>query len=73
MKHSEVFDTFLQLFPGYSGSEVVEWFPNGYQSIRIRRVDGSEFIFTFQDSDHWVFETLETFLESLHDRSKCTH
>lgn len=65
MVHSDVYKWFGLYFPDYAGDKVDRWFPNGKNSIRIRQKDHQEFIFTFQDKNHWKFETLENFMTGL--------
>lgn len=62
MMHLEVMEWFERYFPDYGGKRIAEWFPNGYNSIRIRQLNNSEFIFTYHGSNNWRFETVDSFL-----------
>lgn len=65
MSHKEVLGWFEMYFPHYAGERISVWFPNGKNSIRIRQVNGQEFVFTFNNYKDWRFETLTSFLSSM--------
>lgn len=65
MTHGEVFKWFELYFPNYSGEVVDAWFPNGKNSVRIRQKNHQEFIFTYDSSKNWRFETVDSFLTGL--------
>lgn len=64
MTQLDVYDHFKAIFP-WLVKNVHEWFPNGKNGIRIRMLDGREFIFTYNDSREWSFETVDMFLKRL--------
>ena len=64
MSHEKVYEWFEHYFPQYS-KHIIEWFPNGRESIRVRRSDKQDFIFTFHSPDDWRFETVDSFIKWL--------
>ena len=72
MTHDLVYSYFRRHFPQYAKpSTIIAWFPNGYNSIRIRFEDCSEFIFTYDGDDDWCFETVDRFTRRLKGVKKC--
>lgn len=64
MIHSEVYNRFKALLPIYE-KLVTDWFPNGYNSIRLRLKEKGEFIFTIGHDDNWCFETVDSWIRRL--------
>ena len=64
MSHNNVFEQFKFLLPQYIGY-VDTWFPNGKNSIRVRRTHGYELVFTFNGIDDWCLETVDSFLNRM--------
>ena len=64
MSHEKVYEWFESYFPQYS-KYVVEWFPNGRNSVRVRQSNGHDFIFTFYEHNDWCFETVDSFIKRL--------
>lgn len=64
MVHTKVFEQFKQLFPEYLEMLSI-WFPSGKNAIRVRKLDGKEFIFTFNGSNNWRFETVDSYIKSM--------
>lgn len=64
MLHDDVYNCFTLYFPQIS-KHVIEWFPNGRNSVRVRRCDNQDFIFTYHDKNNWCFETVDSFIERL--------
>jgi hypothetical protein len=63
MNHDSIYEIFRLLFPSFT---VAEWFQNGKNSIRIRQaVDYKDFVFTYNSSTEWLFETIESFIKYL--------
>lgn len=61
MIHIEVYNRFKKEEPLYA-KRVVNWWPNGYNSIRVRLYTSEEFIFSI-DSDNSVrLEDIDSFL-----------
>lgn len=50
--------------------EVKEYFPNGKNSIRIRKNNGQEFIFSLREPKAWKFETIDQFLADMKGEKK---
>lgn len=63
MLHTEVYEKFKFYFPRQS-SEVFEWFPNGLNSIRVRRA-ASELVFTYNNGYDWCLETVDSFINKM--------
>lgn len=72
MKHTEVFTIFKKYLPIYA-DKVIEWFPNGLNSIRIRLDSKEEFIFSLDGDGGFRFETIDSFINKLRGGSamKC--
>lgn len=70
MNHNEIYRWFELYFPHYSGDNVVMWFQNGKNSIRIRQINGQEFIFTYNSQKDWKFETIGSFMSDLKKEKK---
>lgn len=64
MLQKDVYEQFKVYFPQIA-SNVDVWFPNGKNSIRIRQTDKQEFIFTYNNSKNWSFETIEYFIKHM--------
>ena len=64
MSHEKIYLTFKQLYPSIEAG-IVEWFPNGKDSIRVRNIVGSDFIFTYHGPTDWCYETLDSFIRKL--------
>lgn len=65
MSHNEIYKLFELYFPLYAGDKVDKWFMNGKNSIRVRQINGQEFIFTFNSHKDLRFETLDSFIHNL--------
>jgi hypothetical protein len=48
MNHKDVYQKFIDTLPLYA-KNTVAWYRNGQNSIRVRQLDGKEFIFTFEE------------------------
>lgn len=70
MSHSDVMKWFEKIFPDYSGDRIDMWFPNGRNSIRIRQINGQEFIFTYHGQKEWKLETITSFLNEMNGGKK---
>lgn len=60
----DVFEIFKSMFPSHK-KDVIEWFPNGYRSIRLVLKDSRELIFTYDCEQNWMLETKMSFLNRL--------
>lgn len=64
MVHTDVYKWFALYFPDYAEDKVDKWFPNGKNSIRIRQINGQEFIFSYNNQKDWRLETINSFRNS---------
>ncbi len=64
MIHTQVYGFFQTCLPDQA-KEVKEYFPNGKNSIRIRKTNGQEFIFSLREPKAWKFETIDQFLADM--------
>lgn len=69
MVHTEVYRSFKQLLPMFA-EQMVEYFPNGKNSIRVRNANHREYIFTIESPREWRFETIELFIKSMKKNNK---
>ena len=60
MTHKDLFTLFKYYFPQYV-DQIMAWFPNGKDSIRIRTGMGLDYIFTYYNNRCWRFETVNSF------------
>lgn len=65
MVHNEIIKKLELILPAYSGESITVWFPNGKNSIRIRKKDGNEFIFTYNNKNNWKFETIDSYIKNM--------
>lgn len=63
MTHNKVYEDFTKRMSVYT-KQVIEWFPNGKDSIRVRFKDGKDYIYTIDESG-FCFETKERFINRL--------
>lgn len=61
MVHPEVFKKFKTLVPFYA-DRAIDWFPNGYNSIRVRLDDNEDYIFSIYEGTSWCFETIDSYI-----------
>lgn len=64
MTHAQVYEKFKEHLPDQE-KDVKVYFPNGRNSIRIRKENGLEYIFTINEPRFWKFETIDQFLSSM--------
>ena len=64
MQHELVLYEFKKCLPHYV-NEIIAWFPNGKNSIRVRYKDGRDFIFTFERDEDWRYETVNSFIRRM--------
>jgi len=69
MVHSKIFEYFKECLPA-NAEKVETYFPNGRNSIRVRQINGKEFIFSFNGSRAWKFETIDQFLAGMKGETK---
>lgn len=76
MTHSKVYREFKLRFPLIS-EHVVEWFPNGKQSVRVRLIENdptSDYVFSFVGNHDWCFETVDSYIKKIkkeNDKMTC--
>ena len=63
MTHDRIYKIFESLLPSYRVL-VSQWFQNGKNSIRVR-IEGNDYIFTYNNPKDWKFETVESFLKGM--------
>ena len=71
MIHTQVYGFFQTCLPDQA-KEVKEYFPNGKNSIRIRKTNGQEFIFSLREPKAWKFETIDQFLADMIGSLRCS-
>lgn len=64
LSHVQIFNIFEKLF-GIVMNEGYEFFPNGGNSIRIRRKDKVEYIFSYESEDCWAIEPIPVYIERM--------
>lgn len=62
MIHTEVYKFFKTCLPEQA-ADVREYFPNGKNSIRVRKANRQDFIFSFTEYTAWKYETVDHFLK----------
>ena len=69
MQHTDVFKKYKKLFHRQIPT-IKTWFPNGFNSIRIRFVgEEEEWVFNYVNDKEWSYETLNSFIKSM-DKNK---
>ena len=61
MKHDLILHNFKIHLKPYA-KNIVEWFPNGQNSIRVRFTNKEEFIFTYNGEQNWCYETVDSYI-----------
>ncbi len=69
MIHSQIYGYFKECLPDRA-KKVTEYFPNGKNSIRVRQANKQEFIFSFNGTKAWKFETIDQFLADMKGEKK---
>ena len=64
MSHKYVLERFKSYFPQYA-AEMIEWFPNGNNSVRVRLKFARDYVFTYNGPSDWRFETVNSFVKSM--------
>ena len=62
MEHSDVFAMFQSKFEHV---DVIHWFPNGKDSVRVRTIDDVDMVFTYHSASDWKLESIDSYLLSL--------
>lgn len=61
MKHDLIFHYFKTHMP-VEAKRIIQWFPNGLNSIRVRLTNNDEFIFTYNGEREWCYETVDSYI-----------
>lgn len=61
MTHSKVYEIYERLLPFYA-KKTKEYFQCGRNTIRVRMNDKEEFVFSYDNSRSWSFDTLDRYL-----------
>ena len=69
MVAQQTFEVFKKTLPEY-GERTVIWFPSGKNGIRVRLDNGCEFIFIYNNSDDWSFETVDCYIKKMKGGAK---
>lgn len=69
MPHITVYEIFRKMFPQFA-ENVVTWFPNGRNSVRLRTNLSEDFVFTYHKNKDWRFETVESFIKTMKGEKK---
>lgn len=76
MTHDKVYEKFKNLLPVYE-KRTVMWFPNGFNSIRVRQMDGKDYIFTLDgegsELSEMRFETKDIFIKRMRGGKQHVH
>lgn len=62
MTHTLIHEIFTNMFD--LGSIDV-WWPNGYNSIRVRYTNKKELVFTYYNDKDWKLETIDKFIKTM--------
>ena len=46
----------------FQSQHVIQWFPNGHNSIRVRLTNNEDFIFTYNSDKDWCYETVDSYI-----------
>lgn len=61
MKHDLILHYFKKHMP-CEAQRITRWFPNGFNSIRVRFTNNEDFIFTYNGERVWCFETVDSYI-----------
>ena len=64
MTHESLFYKFREMTI-YKDDDILMWFPNGKNCIRVRMSDLSDVVFTYQSEKIWKIESMESYLNSI--------
>lgn len=67
MIHTDVFEKFNGIFIS-AIHDIEHWFPNGFNSIRIRYKKGDEWVFTYFSEGKWSLQMLDSFIEDMKNK-----
>lgn len=62
MTHKNIYEKFALIFNmGYFKEQLQSWFNHGPNSIRLKMINGEQYIFTCMSDSDWKFETIKCF------------
>ena len=61
MLHKEVYAWFTVIFPQYT-DKIKEMLPCGRNTIRVKLLDQTEFVFHYESLNNWQLETVDSFV-----------
>lgn len=64
MQHKDVYVWFTVIFPQYI-DKIKETFPCGKNAVRIRLLDQTELVFSYETLTDWRLETADSFIKRL--------
>lgn len=65
MTHDRIFKAFEMYLKPAMESDFIMWFPNGRNSIRLRKKNGQELVFTYHSPKDWRLETVDRFIKTM--------
>lgn len=71
-KHSDIFNMFMNFF-GFSlvkDVKVEVYFPCGYNTIRVRLTNKTEYVFRYTSINNWSLETIDSHLMKMAEKRK---
>lgn len=63
MSHKKIYYIFSDFFRKLT-KDVIEWYPNGLNSIRVRTKE-TDYVFTFVSEENWKLETVESYISGM--------
>lgn len=70
MTHDRIFKAFKLYMKPLMDCEFAMWFPNGRNSVRLRKKNGQEFVFTYHSPKDWKFETIDSYIKTMNKKEK---
>lgn len=61
MNHDIIF-YYFNIHMAFQSQHVIQWFPNGHNSIRVRLTNNEDFIFTYNSDKDWCYETVDSYI-----------
>lgn len=67
MLHTTIYLKLTEIFP-ICAEDIVKWWQNGKNSIRVKFVDGDIWVFTYRSAKNWKLETLDSWTAEMQNR-----
>lgn len=64
MSHDVLFDKFKEL-SHIKTDDIIAWFPNGKDCIRVRLTDLTDLMLTYHSDKDWRLETMDSYLNGI--------